>query len=131
VSGTKTTDLGEANIDGYHPFFAYHFGDAEAKVRPYLLFGLGATTYGGFSYTAPDGTMQHTDGETQFSTTWGAGVKAYVSRNVGFQAGMQWTPTYIKSDPAGYWCGWYGCYLVGDAQYSNQFEFSGGVTFRF
>jgi len=24
-----------------------------------------------------------------------------------------------------------GCYVVGDAQYSNQFEFTGGLTFRF
>jgi hypothetical protein len=131
ISGTTTKDLGEANIDGYHPFFAYHFGDAEAKVRPYILMGIGATTYGGFSYTAPDGSLQNVTGDTQFSTTWGAGVKLYASRNVGFQLGMQWTPTYIKSDPSGYWCGWYGCYLVGDPQYSNQLEFFGGVTFRF
>jgi hypothetical protein len=131
VSGTKTTDLGDSTINGYHGFFAYHFGDPEAKVRPYILGGIGATSFGGFDYTAPDGTAQQVGGETQFSTTWAFGVKAYASRNIGFQAGIQWTPTYIKSDPAGYWCGWYGCYLVGDAQYSNQFEFSGGVTFRF
>jgi hypothetical protein len=44
---------------------------------------------------------------------------------------MHWTPTYIKSDPGGWWCGYYGCYLVGDAQYSNQLHFVGGVTARF
>jgi hypothetical protein len=118
-------------IDGYHAFFAYHVGEPEAKVRPYILFGLGATHYGGFSFTAPGGTTQTSSGETQFSGTFGAGIKAYASPAVGFQAGMQWTPTYIKSDPAGYWCGYYGCYVVGNAQYSNQFEFVGGVTFRF
>ena len=131
MSGSATKDLGESNIDGYHPFFVYHFGDAEAKVRPYIFFGLGATTYGGFSFIAPDGTTKSTDGDTQFSTIWGGGLKLYVSQNVGFQVGMQWAPTYIKSDPGGYWCGWYGCYVVGDPQYSNQVEFFGGVTFRF
>jgi hypothetical protein len=130
ISGTKTSDLGDSTINGYHGFFAYHFGDAEAKVRPYILGGIGATSYGGFDYTPPNGTVQHAGGETQFSTTWGVGVKAYASRNIGFQAGFQWTPTYIKSDPGGYWCGWYGCYLVGDAQYSNQVEFFGGLTLR-
>jgi hypothetical protein len=45
---------------------------------------------------------------------------------------MRWTPTYIKTDAAGWWCDpFWGCYLVGNAQYSNQFTFEGGVTFRF
>jgi hypothetical protein len=131
MSGTRTNNLGDTNIDGYHAFFAYHGGEGDARVRPYFLFGLGATHYGGFSYTPPGGATQTAGGETQFSGTIGAGVKAYASPNVGFQAGVQWTPTYIKSDPGGYWCGWYGCYMVGDAQYSNQFEFAGGLTVRF
>jgi outer membrane protein W len=131
VSGTRTTELGDSKINGYHGFFAYHFGEPEAGVRPYLLFGLGATHYGGFSIQTPSGATETAGSETQFSTTWGAGVKAYASPNVGFQAGVQWTPTYIKSDPGGYWCGWYGCYVVGDAQYANQFEFVGGITVRF
>ena len=62
----------------------------------------------------------------------GAGVKVNASRNVGLKLGLQWTPTYIKSDAAGWWCDpYWGCYVMGDAQYSNQFEFVGGVTFRF
>jgi outer membrane protein W len=131
VSGTKTVDLGDSKINGYHGFFAYHIGDPEGNVRPYILFGLGATSYGGFDYQDPGGVTRNAGGETQFSGTVGAGVKAFASKNVGVQAGIQWTPTYIKSDPAGYWCGWYGCYVVGDAQYSNQFEFQGGIVFRF
>jgi hypothetical protein len=32
----------------------------------------------------------------------------------------------------GWWCDpWWGCYVVGDAQYSNQFEIIGGISFRF
>lgn len=131
MSGTKTVELGDSTISGYHGFFAYHFGESGVNVRPYILFGLGATHYGGFSYKDPGGVTQDAGGETQFSSTIGAGVKAFASKNVGVQAGIQWTPTYIKSDPAGYWCGWYGCYVVGDAQYSSQFEFFGGIVFRF
>ena len=41
-------------------------------------------------------------------------------------------PTYIKSDAEGYWCDpYWGCYVVGDAQYANQFEFSAGISLRF
>ena len=130
VSGTTVKALGDMNIDGYHVFGAYYFGDEEAKVRPYVLGGLGATNYGAFSFQSPTGT-QTTGGNAQFSTTFGAGVKLYPAPHVGLQAGMQWTPTYIKSDAAGWWCGWYGCYVVADAQYSNQIEFVGGITFRF
>jgi len=59
-------------------------------------------------------------------------VKVFPSPNVGARFGIRWTPTYIKSDAAGWWCDpWWGCYVVGNAQYSNQFEFVGGVMFRF
>jgi hypothetical protein len=38
----------------------------------------------------------------------------------------------FKSDAAGWWCDpYWGCYVVGNAQYSNQFEFTGGLTFKF
>lgn len=131
VSGTTTTDLGDTSINGYHGFFAYHFGDPEGKVRPYILGGIGATSYGGFTFQAASGTKS-VSGDTQFSTIWGGGLKLYPSPKVGFQVGIQWAPTYIKSDAEGWWCDpWYGCWVYGDPQYANQFEFVGGVTFRF
>ena len=71
---------------------------------------------------------------TKFSTTWGGGVKAYPSPNVGIKVMGRWTPTYIKSDPGGIWCSPYwpwGCYVLEETDYSNQFELSGGVSFRF
>jgi outer membrane protein W len=131
VSGSKTTDVADMNINGYHAFFAYYFGDPEGKVRPYVMGGLGATSYGAFSFQGTNGTRQ-VSGNTQFSSTWGGGVKVYASPKVGFQAGLQWTPTYIKTDATGLWCDpYWGCFVTGDAQYSNQFEFAGGITFRF
>jgi hypothetical protein len=59
-------------------------------------------------------------------------VKVYPGKNVGLKLGMRWTPTYIKSDATGWWCDpYWGCYVTGDSQYSNQFEFGGGITLRF
>jgi len=132
VSGTNTVTLGDWNIDGYHGYGAYYFGDPEGKARPYILFGLGATNIGGLEYTRGDGTNASFGGNTQFSTTWGVGLKVNASPNVGMKFGLQWTPTYIKSDAEGWWCDpWWGCYVIGDAQYANQFEFIGGIAFRF
>jgi outer membrane protein W len=131
LEGSKNRELGDMNINSYHGYMAINFGDAEAKLRPYILGGIGATNYGSVNYTDAAGQPGSTSGETQFSTTWGAGVKYFASSHLGFRVGVRWTPTYIKTDPGGYWCGYWGCYSTGNPQYANQFDFSGGVTIRF
>jgi opacity protein-like surface antigen len=132
VEGTRTRDVGDLTVSTYHPYVAFNAGDVDSTIRPYVMFGLGATNYGPVSFTGANGQARETGGETQFSTTWGAGVKLFPSPNVGVRFGAQWTPTYIKTDAAGWWCDpYWGCYVVGDAQYSNQFQFNGGITFRF
>jgi hypothetical protein len=124
-------NLSDLNVDNYHVNFVYHWGASDARLRPFALGGLGATYYG-FSNLRPPFENESIDGNTQFSWTFGGGVKAYFSPNVGAKFMMRWTPTYIKSDPAGYWCDpFYGCWVLGDADYSQQFDISGGVTFRF
>jgi hypothetical protein len=132
LSGNTVTKLADINIDGYHGFGAFYFGDPESKMRPYVMGGVGMTNYGGISFTRANGQVSNISGVTRFSPTLGGGVKIYPSPKAGVQFGVQWTPTYIKSDAAGWWCDpWFGCYVVGNAQYSNQFEFFGGITFRF
>jgi hypothetical protein len=132
VEGTATRELGDFTVNTYHPYFAYNAGEMDASVRPYVLLGLGATNYGTVSFTSASGQAREVGGDTQFSATLGAGVKFFGTGNVGGRVGMLWTPTYIKSDPGGWWCDpYWGCYVVGDAQYANQFQFGGGITFRF
>jgi len=130
AGGTATLDVGDMAISTYHAYFAYNFGEADATIRPYIMGGLGMTDYSDVKSTLSGGRTL--PGPSRFSTTWGAGVKAFISPKAGVQVGVRLTPTYIKSDPGGWWCDpWFGCYLVGDPQYSNQFEFNGGVTFKF
>jgi hypothetical protein len=132
IGGTATRELGDWSVDNYHGTVTYNFGDADSKARPYFLGGLGVTRYGSLGFTGAAGQAREIGGESQFSTTWGLGVKVYPGKNVGIKLGVRWTPTYIKSDAEGWWCDpYWGCYVVGDAQYSNQFEFTGGLTFRF
>jgi hypothetical protein len=127
VSGNSAPLRGDMTVDTYHGNFLYHFGDPEAVARPFLLLGIGATDYGDATFTG-----RTVEGLTRFSWAMGGGVKAYPSTNVGIKAMVRWTPTYIKTDGFGWWCDpYWGCAPVGDAQYSNQFEFSGGVVFRF
>ena len=59
-------------------------------------------------------------------------MKFYLAPAVGLKLTARWTPTYIKSSASGYWCDpFYGCWVLGDPDYSHQFDISGGVTIRF
>jgi hypothetical protein len=131
ISGTTERELGDLSVNSYHGYFAYNFGESDAPMRPFVLFGLGATNFGSVDVTVA-GIDRSLGGETQFSTTWAGGVKVFPSPNVGVRLAVEWTPTYIKTDSTGWWCDpYWGCYLVGNAQYSNSFQFNGGVTVRF
>ena len=71
-------------------------------------------------------------GDTRFSTTWGAGVKFFASRNVGFRTGVRWTPTYVRNSGTTSWCDpFYGCWVTGNPDYSHQFEMTGGLVLRY
>jgi hypothetical protein len=131
IGGTPTFELGDLSLRNYHGYYAYNFGDGDAAARPYVLIGLGATQYGTINVSAA-GVQRDIDGNTRFSGSGALGVKMFPSPRFGIRLEGRWTPTYIKSDAAGWWCDpYWGCYVVGDAQYSNQFELSGGVTLRF
>jgi opacity protein-like surface antigen len=137
VGGQQDFELGDQTIRHYHGYFAYNFGESES-VKPYVLLGLGATQFGGVTVNIPgvpvrnDGQQHSIGGNTKFSTTWALGLKLFPSPGFGIRLEGRWTPTYIKSDAAGYWCDpYWGCYTVGNAQYNNQFELGGGLTLRF
>jgi opacity protein-like surface antigen len=132
AAGTTELEITDLSVDNFMGNIVYHFGDSASRVRPYLFGGLGATSYGSLSFRGLNGQQRDIDGETKFATNWGGGVKLYPSERLGLKLGVRWTPTYIKTDPTGYWCDpYWGCFTVGDAQYSNQFEFAGGLFFRF
>ena len=131
LSGTTTVELGDESVNNYHGYYAYNFGDTDATARPYFLIGLGATQYGSITASA-GGKTKDIGGNTQFSGTAALGLKAFPSPKFGIRLEARWTPTYIKSDAEGWWCDpYWGCYMVGNAQYSNQFELGGGIIIRF
>jgi opacity protein-like surface antigen len=129
VEGFEGLDVTDMSVNNFHGILAYTFGEEDEAFRPFIFGGLGATNYG----PSPiDG--ERVDGGTRFSTTWGGGVKYFTTDHLGFKGGVRWTPTYIKSDPAGIWCSpyWPGnCWLMSNANYSHQFELSVGIVARF
>ena len=131
VGGTSTVDVADLSIGNYHGAFSYNFGSETRPVRPYFFAGLGATTYGSLTFVGRDGKARDIGGTSRMSSTFGGGVKVYRGP-VGARLEARMTPTYVKSDAAGWWCDpYWGCYVVQDAQFSSQFQLSGGLTFRF
>ena len=128
--GVGEIDIVDMRIRNYHGVFTYNFGDEDQTVRPYVFGGLGATSYSPDSISVGNLTADF-DSRSKFSTTWGGGVKFFPSPNFGFKVQGRWTPTHIKSEPAGIWCGPVYCFVASDASYSHQGEFTGGVIFRF
>ena len=127
--GGQKTDITDAKVRNYHAMFTYNVGDEDEPMRPFIFAGLGAT-----QYAADDILGNPTDSNSRFSTTWGGGVKWYGTDHIGVRTGLRWTPTYIKSDPAGYWCNPFwpgGCWLVSEAHYSHQWQFDAGLILRF
>jgi hypothetical protein len=127
VTGSGPTLSGDMNVDNYHGNFVYNMGDRDTVLRPFVFVGLGATNFGDAKF--PTKTVP---GMTKFSWALGGGIKAFPTPHVGFKGMIRWTPTYIKTDGYGWWCDpFWGCAPIGDAQYSNQFEFTAGLVARF
>jgi opacity protein-like surface antigen len=129
VVGEGKQNFTDMSVQNYHGILGYNLGDSDAPLRPYFFGGLGAT-----HYSPGDIEGYSVDSSSQFSSTWGGGVKYYFSDNVGARFGARWTPTYINSDASGIWCSpyiWGGCWVVGNANYSHQFEMSAGLALRF
>jgi len=131
IGGTTTFELGDMKVHNYHGYFAYNFGEPDALARPYVLGGLGATQFGSVGVSA-GGVQRDIGGTTKFSPTMGVGLKLAPSQTLGLRLEARWVPTYVKSDAVGWWCDpFWGCYVVSNAQYANQFELAGGITLGF
>jgi hypothetical protein len=130
LGGTSSLKVADVAVRNYHGYFAYNFLAMDSIIRPHLLIGFGATQYSPSNGALGGSAL---NGNTKFSGTLGAGIKLFPEgKRFGLNLEYRWTPTYIKSDATGFWCDpYWGCYTTSDAQYSNQFQWSGGIMFRF
>jgi len=125
IGGFSSIRLFSMSQNQYLGNFLLHFTPRDERVRPYLLFGLGAN--------ALDPQVHGVSGSTRFVYALGGGAKYNVSRHFGLRGQFKWSPTYITSTSAGYWCDpfWGGCWNVGNAHYLHEFDITGGITLRF
>ena len=110
-------DLFSFGVRQLHGNGVLHFAGPEARLRPFLLLGLGATFLSGADLPS----------ETKFSFGLGAGLKYFPRRSLGVRAQVRYKPTLLGDEDAGDFCDPFG--FCQDRL--DQFEVMGGVVFRF
>ena len=119
---TVGTEAGSSNlftmtIQQLHGDVVYHLGTADAKLRPFVFGGLGATFF----------SADDLDSETKFSFGLGAGVKYFRWDAIGIRAHFRYKPTMLNDEDAGTFCDPFGfCQST-----LSQIEFAGGAVLRF
>lgn len=123
-SGSEIT-IFTLDTNQYLGNFIVHFAPREKALRPFLMAGAGATNLS----PARDGVSN----STRFAWDVGGGVKYNFSRHFGLRLQAKWSPVYLTTTKAGYWCDpyWGGCWTVGDNHYLNEFDVTAGITLRF
>ena len=114
---TGSADLFSMTIGQLHGDVLYHFGPAEARLRPFVFGGLGATFF----------SADDLDSETKFSFGLGGGVKYFRWQSIGVRAHVRYKPTMLNDEDAADFCDPFG-FCQGTL---SQFEFAGGVVLRF
>jgi len=115
-------------IDQYHVNFLHHYKISDPKALPYVMAGLGATTY----YADHDG---QSGSRSYFSFAIGGGIKYFLTSYFGFRGEARWTPTFVSSSDSSFWCNIGGsganCLINLNSAVQNQLDLTGGVVFRF
>jgi len=125
VGGGPDQKVFNLSTNQYLGAFVVHFKDRERRLRPFVLFGAGATNL------APD--RSHVHSITRFAWVFGGGVKYNFSKHLGVRLQAKWSPTYINTITEGVWCDpfWFGCWTKGDSVFLKEFDGTAGLTFRF
>jgi opacity protein-like surface antigen len=117
-----TTEAGSASpfdikAGQLHGNFVYQFSEEGARVRPYVLAGLGATFF----------RADNLESETKLSFAFGGGAKVFVQEHIGIKLQAKYNPTRLNGDDEANFCDPFGfCQTM-----LNQFELGGGMVFRF
>jgi outer membrane protein W len=101
----------------------YSFPTSGGRFRPF--FGIGV----GFTVLDQGPILGST---TRWAVSFSGGLRAYLSDRIGLRLQARWIPAYLYLLPGGsYYCSEFGCYWARSRRFLQQFDFQGGVIFRF
>ena len=121
ADGTKAK-ISDVNADQFLFDGLYLMGDE--KLRPFVLAGVGATTWN------PTGNYESV---MRFSWALGGGLKYYMSQRFGIRLDARWVPTLVESNNSVFCVsnGGAQCNVTSSGQLVNQFEFAASAILRF
>jgi opacity protein-like surface antigen len=109
--------LFDMSIMQLHGNLLYQFGASGSRLQPYALVGVGSTFF----------TAQDLHDEIKFSMGFGAGLKYFVRKEIGVRGQFRYKTHFLNDAQSTDFCDPFGfCQST-----LGQFEFAGGVTFRF
>jgi len=115
-TGSGSAELFEMNVSQLQGNFVYQFGAEQARLKPFVFAGLGATFF----------SAQDLESETKLSWGLGAGVKWFPRKKLGARLHARYNPTRLN-DASSDFCDPFG-FCQGTL---DQFEVMGGFVFRF
>lgn len=122
-AGTNTNvKLANASLDEYEWGALYAFRAPEAKLRPYIVGGLG------FTHFSPSGLVGFSN---RFSYNLGGGVKYFLADHFGLRLELRWSPSHTTTGLGTFCDPFYGCYQVTTANTAQQWQANLGFIFRF
>ena len=137
VGGGGEEELAKIATDAIHANFLFFALNDQYKARPYFLLGLGATIANPKATDFSDGDINPSgqsidpSAASRFSWSLGGGVLISASERIGVKLQAKWFPTYINTTSE-IWVDWWGyAWVVPVNNYMNQWEFTGGLVFRF
>ena len=116
------TEAGSSNVftmtvRQLHGHVLYHFGSSNARLRPFVFGGLGATFF----------SADDLESETKFSFGFGGGIKYFPWNAIGVRAHVRYKPTMLNDEDAGDFCDPFG--FCGSSL--HQVEVAAGGVVRF
>ncbi len=117
-----TTNLTSANLDEFEWGVLYSFRSPEARIRPFVVGGLGFTHFS---------AGQLLGFYNRFSYNLGGGMKYFFTDHIGLRLEARWSPSHTTTGLATYCDPFYGCYQATAANTAQQGQANLGIIFRF
>jgi len=114
-------------IDQIHCNLLHHYRIDDPRAAPYVMAGLGATTY----YVDSNG---QTDSKSHFSFALGGGIKYFFTSRLAFRGEARWSPVVLSASDSKLWCNVSGgatCFINLRTSVQHQVHLAGGLIFRF
>jgi hypothetical protein len=115
-------------IDQAHANFIHQYQLRDSKAMPFVMAGLGATTYRA-------NRAGQSVSKSYFSFALGGGVKYYVMPHLGFRGEGRWSPTVLSGSDSDFWCSFGGfgasCRIRLKTSLQHQLHLTAGLILRF